>query len=174
LAQRNSPFDDGVGGARRRMTEIGRRVLVGVATVGPCGFVPRAPGTVGSLAGVALFWAVRSAHSFWLEAVVLFAVVLVGVVAASEAESKYQHRDPGHIVIDEVAGMLLTLLAVPVGVGGVMIGFVVFRVFDIVKPFPARQAEALPGGWGVMVDDLVAGLYAQGALRLLLLVGALA
>ena len=114
------------------MTEIGRRVLVGVATVGPCGFVPRAPGTVGSLAGVALFWAVRSAHSFWLEAVVLFAVVLVGVVAASEAESKYQHRDPGHIVIDEVAGMLLTLLAVPVGVGGVMIRFVVFRVFDIV------------------------------------------
>jgi len=156
------------------MTEIVRRVLVGVATVGPCGFVPRAPGMVGSVAGVALFWAVRLAHSFWLEAVVLIAVTLVGVVAASEAESKYQRRDPGHVVIDEVAGMLLTLLAVPVGVGGVMIGFVAFRVFDIVKPFPARQVEALPGGWGVMVDDLVAGLYAQGALRLLLWVGALA
>jgi phosphatidylglycerophosphatase A len=98
----------------------------------------------------------------------------VGVVAAFEAESKYERRDPGYIVIDEVAGMLLTLLAVPVGVGGVLIGFVAFRVFDVVKPFPARQVEALPGGWGVMVDDLVAGLYAQGALRLLLWVGALA
>ncbi|MEO2198014.1 MAG: phosphatidylglycerophosphatase A [bacterium] len=156
------------------MTETVRRVLVGVATVGPCGFVPRAPGTVGSVAGVALFWVVRSAHSLWLEAVVLIAVILVGVVAAFEAESKYERRDPGYIVIDEVAGMLLTLLAVPVGVGGVLIGFVAFRVFDVVKPFPARQAEALPGGWGVMVDDLVAGLYAQGALRLLLWVGALA
>ena len=126
------------------------------------------------MAGVVLFWAVRSGHSLWLEAGVMLAVTLVGVVAASEAESTYQRRDPGLVFIDEVAGVLLTLLAVPVGVGGVVIGFLAFRAFDIVKPFPVRQAEALPGGWGIMADDLVAGLYAQGALRLLLWVGGLA
>ena len=80
----------------------------------------------------------------------------------------YQRRDPGLVVIDEVAGMLLTLLAVPVGPVGIVIGFLAFRLFDIVKPFPARQAEALPRGWGVMADDIVAGIYAQVALRMVL------
>ena len=64
--------------------------------------------------------------------------------------------------------MLVTLAAVPVGFGGAVAGFLAFRLFDIVKPFPARRAERLPGGWGVMADDLVAGVYAQGLLRLLL------
>ena len=64
--------------------------------------------------------------------------------------------------------MLVTLFAVPVGPGGVFLGFLRFRAFDIVKPFPVRQAERLAGGWGVMADDLVAGLYAQGVLRLIL------
>ena len=72
------------------------------------------------------------------------------------------------VVIDEVAGMLLTLLAVPVGFTGAVVGFLAFRLFDISKPVPARQAERLPGGWGIMTDDLVAGLYAQGLLRFLL------
>jgi len=155
------------------MTAIAQRVLVNIATVGPCGFVPVAPGTVGSLAGVAIFVAVRSTASLWLEIGVLLAVTLVGIAAASAAESTYSRRDPGLIVIDEVAGMLLTLLAVPVGALGIALGFLAFRVFDIAKPFPARQAEALPRGWGVMADDLVAGLYAQAALRLVLWVGVL-
>ena len=70
--------------------------------------------------------------------------------------------------------MLVTLLAVPVGFVGALIGFFAFRLFDIVKPFPARQAERLPGGWGVMADDLVAGIYAQVLLRLVLWLGAAA
>ena len=78
------------------------------------------------------------------------------------------------MVIDEVAGMLVTLLAVPVGFAGALIGFFAFRLFDIVKPFPAREAERLPGGWGVMADDLVAGVYAQVLLRLVLWLGAAA
>lgn len=103
----------------------------------------------------------------------LLGVAAVGVAAASQAESAYGRRDPGVIVIDETAGMLLTLAAVPVGVGGALAGFFAFRLFDVVKPFPARRAERLPGGWGVMADDLVAGLYAQALLRLLLwMVGA--
>ena len=99
------------------------------------------------------------------------AVTAIGVAAAYAAEARYRRRDPGLVVIDEVAGMLGTLLAVPVGLSGAVVGFLAFRLFDIVKPFPARQAERLPGGWGVMTDDLVAGVYAQGLLRLLLWFG---
>ncbi len=157
--------------ARHAMTAVARRVLINIATVGPCGFVPRAPGTAGSLAGVAILVAVRSSASLWLEIALLLAVTFVGVAAASAAESVYARRDPGLVVIDEVAGMLLTLLAVPVGPLGLAVGFVAFRVFDIAKPFPARQAEALPRGWGVMFDDIVAGLYAHAALRLILWLG---
>ena len=153
------------------MRGVFQRAVVGFATVGPVGFVPIAPGTAGSAAGVALFWAVRSTRSIWLEVAVLLVVTVAGVAAASAAEARYQRRDPGLVVIDEVAGMLVTLLAVPVGFTGAVVGFFAFRLFDIVKPFPARQAERLPGGWGVIVDDLVAGVYAQGLLRLVLWLG---
>ncbi len=115
-----------------------------------------------------LFWAVRASGSLAVEGLVLLAVTAIGVVVASRAEAAYRRRDPGLIVIDETAGMLLTLAAVPVGLGGAVVGFIAFRLFDIVKPFPARRAERLPRGWGVMADDLVAGLYAQALLRLLL------
>ena len=153
------------------MRGVFQRAVVGFATVGPVGFVPIAPGTAGSAAGLALFWAVRSTRSIWLEVAVLLVVTVVGVAAASAAEARYQRQDPGLVVIDEVAGMLVTLLAVPVGFTGAVVGFFAFRLFDIVKPFPARQAERLPGGWGVMIDDLVAGVYAQGLLRLVLWLG---
>lgn len=145
-----------------------QRAILAVATVGPCGHVPVAPGTVGSAAGLMLFWALRAGGSPLVEGLVLLAVTAVGVAAASRAEAACGRRDPGLIVIDETAGMLVTLVAVPVGPGGALVGFFAFRLFDIVKPFPARRAERLPGGWGVMADDLVAGLYAQALLRLLL------
>ena len=153
------------------MQALFERAAVGFATIGPVGFAPIAPGTAGSVVGLVLFWMVRSTGSTWLEVTVLLAVTMAGVAAAYAAEARYLRRDPGLVVIDEVAGMLVTLLAVPVGFGGALVGFFAFRLFDIVKPFPARQAERLPGGWGVMVDDLVAGLYAQGLLRLVLWTG---
>ena len=153
------------------MTRLLQRVAVGFATVGPFGFVPIAPGTAGSVAGLALFWAVRSLRSTWLEVVVILSVTVAGVAASSAAEAKFRRRDPGVVVIDEVAGMMVTLFAVPVGFIGAIVGFFAFRLFDIVKPFPGRQAERLPAGWGVMTDDLVAGIYAQGLLRLFLWLG---
>ena len=143
-------------------------VLVGIATVGPCGLVPVAPGTVGSIAGLALVGLVRLSDSVLLEVSVLVALVGVGVVAASAAESAFQRRDPGQVVIDEVAGMFVTVLFMPIGWGAAVTAFFLFRLCDIVKPFPARHAEFLPNGWGVMADDIVAGLYAQGLLRALL------
>jgi phosphatidylglycerophosphatase A len=136
--------------------------------MGPCGHAPVAPGTFGSAAGLLLFWAARASGSLAVELTVVLAVIVVGVAAATRAESATGQHDPGLIVIDETAGMLVTLAAVPVGFGGAVAGFLAFRLFDIVKPFPARRAERLPGGWGVMADDLVAGVYAQALLRLLL------
>ena len=153
------------------MTALTQRLAVGVATVGPCGFTPLAPGTVGSAAGLALFWIVRSTGFAWFEGATLLLVIAVGIAAASTAETVYERRDPGLVVIDEVAGMLVTLLVVPVGFVGSIVGFLAFRFFDIVKPFPARQAEALPRGWGIMADDLVAGIYAQAVLRVVLWLG---
>ena len=144
------------------------RLVLAIATVGPCGYAPAAPGTFGSAAGLLLFWLVQAFGSLAVELAVLLVVTAIGVAAATRAESLTGRHDPGFIVIDETAGMLLTLAAMPVGLGGALAGFLAFRLFDIVKPFPARWAERLPGGWGVMADDLVAGLYAQALLRLLL------
>lgn len=95
-------------------------------------------------------------------ALVLFAVVvtLVGIWASDEAERALGAKDPGAIVIDEVAGMALSVLALPPTLGVLFAGFLLFRIFDIVKPYPANALQRLRGGVGVMVDDLVAGLYA--------------
>jgi phosphatidylglycerophosphatase A len=104
-------------------------------------------------------------------AVVLVAVVVVGTWAAGEAEAALGAKDPGAIVVDEVAGMTLSVLALPLTPVVVAVGFVLFRVFDVVKPFPANVAQRLPGGVGVMVDDLIAGLYALALLLLARRVG---
>jgi phosphatidylglycerophosphatase A len=92
----------------------------------------------------------------------LVVVTLVGTWAAHVAEMSLGEKDPGVIVIDEVAGMTLSvlLLPLPFTVPVLLVGFLLFRIFDVVKPFPAGRAQALPGGAGVMVDDLIAGLYA--------------
>jgi len=96
----------------------------------------------------------------------LLAVSVVGVWAADAAERALGAKDPGAIVVDEVAGMTLAVAAVPLTPAALLAGFVLFRVFDVLKPFPADAAQRLPGGLGVMVDDLIAGLYALALLLL--------
>lgn len=134
-------------------------------TAGFAGLVPAAPGTAGSVVGLVLLMFVRTTRNDWVELLVLLIVVTVGIWSANLAERHYRREDPGEIVVDEVAGMMLTLLWIPSGWGTFAIGFLAFRFFDIVKPFPARLAERLPGGWGVMADDLVAGLYGYACVR---------
>ena len=96
------------------------------------------------------------------------AVVLVlGIWSASVAERTLNMKDPGPVVIDEVLGMLMTLALLPLSMTGVIVGFLLFRVFDVIKPFPAGRLEALHGGTGIMLDDAVAGLYAYVSLRVL-------
>jgi phosphatidylglycerophosphatase A len=138
-----------------------------VATAGYVGFFPIAPGTAGSLAGLVLFAFVRWVGVPAFEIVVVLAVLVVGIWSASVAERALDQTDPGPVVIDEVLGMLITLAFLPVSLTGVGVGFVLFRIFDVVKPFPAARLESLHGGMGIMLDDAVAGLYAQATLRLL-------
>ena len=90
----------------------------------------------------------------------LVAVSVLGTWAADVAERALEVKDPGAIVVDEVAGMTLSVLLVPLTPAALVAGFVLFRIFDVAKPFPANVAQRLPGGVGVMLDDLVAGLYA--------------
>ena len=86
-------------------------------------------------------------------------ILVVGLWSATEAEHHFGGIDPGPVVIDEVVGMLMTLALHPVNVWGAIIGFLIFRVLDIVKPWPARRLELLPGGFGVVLDDMMAGVY---------------
>ncbi len=145
------------------------RLAVLLATVGYIGHFPIAPGTAGSAAGLLLFALLQKAGSPALEAAVILALFAAGCWAGSVAEAHYGRTDPGYVVLDEVVGMLVTLLLVPVSPSGAIIGFFLFRLFDIVKPFPARQCERLHGGVGIMADDVVAGIYANLALRVVLL-----
>ena len=144
-----------------------RTVGVFVATGGYAGYAPVAPGTAGSLVGLGVYALVRQYGGPSLEVIVLSAVVVLGVWSATAGERHFGKTDPGHVVIDEVAGMLLTLLWLPVTWLGALVGFLAFRLFDIVKPFPGGSAERLPRGWGVMADDLVAGVYAHLVVRLM-------
>jgi phosphatidylglycerophosphatase A len=138
-----------------------------VATAFGVGYVPFAPGTFGSLAGMALYLAVRATGQPLVEVAAIVLVYLVGAWSATAAEAHFGHIDPGPVVIDEVLGMLVTLALVPVSVTGALVGFVLFRVFDVVKPPPCNRLEALPGGWGVMSDDFMAAVYAHVGVRLL-------
>jgi phosphatidylglycerophosphatase A len=134
------------------------RLALAIATVGGAGKAPVAPGTVASALTVLLLW--LAPFSTLGVALFFLAVTVIGTWAAEHAERALGTKDPGAIVIDEVAGMTLSVIGLPLTLPVLVVAFVLFRVFDIVKPFPARQAQALPGGAGVMVDDLIAGLYA--------------
>jgi len=135
------------------------RAAVFVATVGYIGYAPVAPGTFGSAAGLALFFLLRLTGVPWIEPVVIVALFALGSWAGNVAERYFGGIDPGPVVIDEVLGMLVTLMFVPVSWAGALVGFLVFRVLDVVKPWPARQMESLHGGLGVMADDAMAAVY---------------
>jgi phosphatidylglycerophosphatase A len=138
-----------------------------IATCGYLGYVPVAPGTFGSAAGLVVFAAVRWSGSPALELAVIILLFAVGVWSADAAERHFGGVDPAPVILDEVVGMLVTLAFLPVNITGAVVGFLLFRLFDVVKPWPANRLEALHGGLGVMADDAMAGVYGNVALRLL-------
>lgn len=160
-------------------------LALGVATCG-VGFIPVAPGTWGSAVGVGLYLLVRSygyqpgtegvatagTNAALLTSLLLLLIIVVslaGAWAATRCERLVRRKDPGVVVIDEVAGQLITFLFVPWGAGpwAVVAGFLAFRLFDIWKPYPINRLEALESGLGVMADDVLAGAYAATLLSLL-------
>jgi phosphatidylglycerophosphatase A len=134
------------------------RLAVLIATAGGAGYFPFAPGTVGSAVGIVIYLLTRHL-SPPAQVVILIAVSLVGTWASTVAARHFDREDPGHVVIDEVAGQLMTLLLLDVGWMGATLGFFLFRILDIIKPWPANRLEALHGGVGIMADDLMAGAY---------------
>jgi len=177
---------------RRTATD---HLALAIATCG-VGYFPIAPGTLGSIVGVLLylilrFYTVQAMTAFLradsilrfdpqpmffaVEAMVIVLVTLVGIWAASRVERLEQKKDPGKVVIDEVAGQLIALLPVPLAVGAparlwILFGFLLFRAFDIVKPYPVRRLEHLESGLGIVIDDVAAGAYAAAVLSIIIAV----
>jgi len=173
--------------APRKRTPLDGLALA-VATCG-VGYMPVAPGTWGSVVGVGIYlmlrmasaevfaqavargWSVPPLESFRMTfmLVMLIVITIAGIWAASRAESLMGRKDPGAVVIDEVAGQLITFLFVPFNAGlwAVVAGFLAFRTFDIWKPYPIRRLEALESGLGIMADDVLAGAYAATLMSLL-------
>jgi len=141
-------------------------LALSIATCG-VGYLPLAPGTFGSLVGVGIFLLlVRATPPNALVAVVLVAIVVVtfaGIWAATRTEQLSGRKDPGKVVVDEVAGQFIALFPLTLftrwSTAAVIVSFILFRFFDIVKPYPANRLQDLNGGAGVMLDDLVAGVY---------------
>ena len=145
------------------------RLAVFIATVGYCGYFPFAPGTVGSAAGLLFYALVWWSGSPAVEVAMIVALFAAGVWAGTTAERYFGGVDPGPIVMDEVVGMLITLAFIPnLGWSGLLAGFILFRIFDVIKPYPAGKFEELHGGLGVMADDAMAAVYANLSLRGLL------
>lgn len=131
------------------------------------GYAPIAPGTAGSLIGLALYWVLPEQIPLFWWLFIGIALFGVGVHTATLAEQQWGEDAP-EIVIDEIVGCLVVMWLLPRTLPAITLGFLVFRILDVLKPFPAHRLQRLPGGWGVMADDLTAGLYAGGLVRLVL------
>ncbi len=144
------------------------RIEYAIAICAPVGLIPWVPATWTSLLVALACWGLRDwLSSFWVLALTAL-ITLLGGRTASTAERLLASEDPRNVVIDEVAGQLLTFLLVPAATFWLaLLGFALFRAFDVTKPWPARRLEALHSGWGIMADDLAAGLYAALSLWLL-------
>jgi phosphatidylglycerophosphatase A len=137
-----------------------------LATFFGLGFFPVAPGTLTSLAILLLYRFLIPGLALPYLLLILFLLLALGVPASSSYSSALKKKDPGRIVIDEAAGQFLVFVSVAPDWTLLIAGFLLFRFFDIVKPFPIRKLEALPSGWGIMADDVAAALLAKALLHL--------
>jgi len=148
--------------------KFGQQAVLFFSTGFYAGYIPFAPGTFGTLTALPLCY-LLSFCSPGGGAVVIAAVIVLAVWLADSSEKLIGKKDPGCIVIDEIAGMLVTLAGLPFNLFTVAAGFILFRVLDILKPFPIRTLERkIPGGAGIVIDDIVAGIMATVILRIIL------
>jgi phosphatidylglycerophosphatase A len=145
------------------------RLAILICSFGYLGYIPFAPGTIGSAAGLGVLYGLRAwTRAPWVEPLAIVLLFVAGAWSGTRAEAYFGTTDPGQGIIDEVMGMLVTVLFIPVHTGGAIAGFVLFRIFDVIKPYPASRLERLPGGAGMMADDAMAAVYANVSLRLLI------
>jgi phosphatidylglycerophosphatase A len=146
-----------------------KRLSLTLATAFYIGFIPGAPGTYASIATTLAYFAVYcAAHriSPALHFISICLISLIGIYVSTETSRNTGIKDPSIVVIDEVAGQLLTFLFLPVNAWNLFLGLAAFRLFDMWKPFPIRKLESLPEGFGIMADDLLAGIYGNLILQL--------
>ena len=137
-----------------------------VSTALGIGNVGRGGGSIAAIVSCFCWWMMVDAHNHLLPFIITSIIILLGIWSADEVE-KIWGKDNQRVVIDEVAGMCVSLLWIPIQLPYLLIAFLLFRVFDIAKPFFIKKVEKLPGGWGVMLDDVLAGMYANLLLQLI-------
>ena len=147
-----------------------RTLIIFLATGAYAGYIPWAPGTAGAAIGLILGWLLFA--PIWEDSpaafVMLFGVIFTGsCVVAGSAEKIFGEHDSGHIVIDEILGMIAAMFLLPMSWAWTAACFALFRLFDIIKPWPANRLDRVDGGAGVMLDDLAAGIYANVVLQIL-------
>jgi phosphatidylglycerophosphatase A len=143
--------------------KVQQRLALCAASVAYLGFSPVAPGTVGTLAALAVYWWLVPA-GYWV-LVVAAACFALGVWAGGVAEKAWGQKDPRRVCLDEFAAYLVAVAFLPKTLPYAVIAFILSRLFDVLKPFPAGRSQRLAGGWGIMADDLVAGVYANLVLQ---------
>lgn len=136
-----------------------------IATTFFSGFFPIAPGTVGAAVAAFLLWLLPPFSSFLL-LVLTIVFFFIGVWASTRSERLWQEKDPGRINWDEFVGMMASVLFLPRSWSVLLVAFIVFRIFDVVKPFPVNRAEKIKSGWGIMLDDIYAGIYSNIILQI--------
>ncbi len=128
------------------------------------GEFPFAPGTVGSFAGLLLF--LLAFNHVWVTVLLFVLICALGFFTCGEAEKIFGKKDPREVVIDEVAGIFIVYFMIPIDWVVLLVGFVLYRILDIIKPFPARRLERLKGSYGIMLDDILCGIYTNFILRI--------
>ena len=151
-------------GTANKVIDLRDRLALWLATGGYTGYARFAPGTAGSLVGLLLYLPIVAKPAL-VQIALVGTLFGVGVWASERAEKIFRITDPHPVVIDEIVGMWISLLFLPHTPGYLLAAFFLFRVFDVLKPFPAKQAEHLTGGWGIMADDVIAALYANVVLQ---------
>jgi phosphatidylglycerophosphatase A len=145
-----------------------RHLITMLATGCYIGYTPKAPGTAGSILGLCIIWSLADTSSLLYIILTIFLLIL-GIWVSGRAEIYFGH-DGSQIVIDEIIGVMITFVWIPLTVHTLIIGFILFRIMDIVKPFPADRAQKLPGGIGVVADDVIAAVYAHLLLQGILII----
>jgi len=141
------------------------KVIKTIASLCGIGYLPVMQGTFASLAGVGLYLLIRNNLSLYLMITIL--LIIAGFIVSNKAQKIFKGSDPREIVIDELCGVLIVYIFIPFKISNIIIGFIIFRFLDILKVYPINRLERIKGGWGIMLDDIAAGVFANIILQVI-------